>query len=95
MGCLVDFIPVDFGDMRVVFSLRQVLAHLLPDNCIRVLSDRRNYILISISFLISADLDCDVDTESDDQKLAVVEVEGRALSKVTLEGVLLTPRERP
>ena len=44
---------------------------------------------------ISADFDCDVDTESDDQQLSVVEVEGRTFTKVTLEGVLLSLCERP
>ena len=44
---------------------------------------------------ISADFDCDVDTESDDQQLSVVEVEGRTFTKVTLEGVLLPLCERP
>ena len=44
---------------------------------------------------ISADFDCDVDTESDDQQLSVVEVEGRTFAKVTLEGVLLQLCERP
>ena len=96
MGRLADFMPVDFSNMRVVLSLRHFLAHLLPGNCIRGASrlDVTTY-FISICFVISTDLDCDVDTESDDQKFAVVEVEGCALSKVTLEGVLLTLRERP
>jgi len=44
---------------------------------------------------ISADFDCDVDAERDDQQLAVVEVEGRTFTKVTLEGVLLSLCERP
>ena len=44
---------------------------------------------------ISADFDCDVDTESDDQQLSIVEVEGRTFAKVTLEGVLLSLCERP
>ena len=44
---------------------------------------------------ISADFDCDVDTQSDDQQLSVVEVEGRTFTKVTLEGVLLSLCERP
>ncbi len=43
---------------------------------------------------ISADFDCDVDAESDDQQLAVVEVEGSTFAKVTLEGVLLALRKR-
>ena len=44
---------------------------------------------------ISADFDCDVDTESDNQQLSIVEVEGRTFAKVTLEGVLLPLCERP
>ena len=43
----------------------------------------------------SANLDRDVNAESDDQQLAVVEVEGCTFAKVTLEGVLLAFRERP
>ena len=39
---------------------------------------------------MSANLDCDVDAESDYQQLAVVEVERRTLAKVSLKGVLLT-----
>ena len=44
---------------------------------------------------ISADFDCDVDTESDNQQLSVVEVEGSTFTEVTLESVLLALRERP
>ena len=44
---------------------------------------------------ISADLDCDVDTESNDQQLSIVEVEGRTFAKGTLEGVLRQLYERP
>ena len=44
---------------------------------------------------ISADFDCDVDTESDNQQLSIVEVEGRTFAKVTIEGVLLPLCERP
>ena len=44
---------------------------------------------------ISADFDCDLDTESDNQQLSVVEVEGSTFTEVTLESVLLALRERP
>ena len=44
---------------------------------------------------ISADFDCDVDTESDNQQLSVVEVEGSTFTEVTLESVPLALRERP